>query len=145
MRRTWNKLAAAALAALLVSACVAAQNGGTVTEPGSTSGPSNGSAAESGSPPLSNTTPPTLRPPSGPPKSPTDQQPEWIAGRVTRGGSGPCYGLETDDGTQYALYNAEGITLEMGAVVRVRVEPLLVKIDCGSGQHVHMIEAETVG
>ena len=100
----------------------------------------------SDSPPLSSTPPPTISPPTGPPSTPSDQQPTgWIAGRVTRGGSGPCYGLETDDGVQYAMYNADGITLETGAVVRVRVEPLRLFIYCGPGQHVHMLKVEIVG
>jgi hypothetical protein len=104
------------------------------------------SESESSGSPLSSVPPPTGITPTGPPSTPSDPQPTgWIAGRVTQGGSGPCYGLETDDGLQYALYNADGITLESGAVVRVRVEPLLLRIYCGPGQHVHMLEAEIVG
>ncbi|HEX2497973.1 MAG TPA: hypothetical protein VHO00_04180 [Actinomycetes bacterium] len=126
-------LAAGALAIVLasVAACGDNQSGGAVGE------------SESSSPPLSSVPPPTATRPTGPPSTPSDRQPTgWIAGRVTQGGSGPCYGLETDDGIQYALYNADGITLETGAVVRVRVEPLLLRIYCGPGQHVHMLEVE---
>ena len=94
---------------------------------------------------MSSIPPPILGGGSGPPKSPTDLQPDWIAGRVLVGGSGPCYRLETDDGTQYELYNADGITLETGSVARVQVEPLLIRISCGTGQHLHMLKAEPVG
>lgn len=68
-----------------------------------------------------------------------------VAGRIVRGGSGPCYGLETDDGTQHALYSADGLTLEEGAVVRVRIEPLLIRIYCGPGHHVKIVKVAPVG
>ena len=119
----------------LVAACGSGQNGDDVV-----------SDSESSSSPLSSMPPPSGTTPNTPPSTPSDQQPTgWVAGRVTQGGSGPCYGLETDDGVQYALYNADGITLETGAVVRVRVEPLLLRIYCGPGRHVHMLKAEIVG
>jgi hypothetical protein len=134
----WSRGAPAAVALVtvlaLVAACGGSRSGGAVGE------------SESSSPPLSSVPPPTVITPTGPPSTPSDPQPTgWIAGRVTQGGSGPCYGLETDDGIQYALYNADGVTLETGAVVRVRVEPLLLRINCGPGQHVHMLEVEIVG
>jgi len=144
-----------ALAALLVvavpmvAACGSDSTGDTVGDPGAgdpgSGPPSSPDADPSGTPPLSSTPPPTLRPASKPPKTPSDQQPDWIAGRVTRGGSGPCYGLETDDGTRYAMYSADGFTLDEGSVVRVRVAPLLLRIYCGPGQHVRIVELETVG
>ncbi|MCI0687156.1 MAG: hypothetical protein L0Y54_07975 [Sporichthyaceae bacterium] len=79
-------------------------------------------------------------------EDPSDPQPtDVVAGRIVRGGSGPCYGLETDDGTQHALYSADGLTLEEGAVVRVRIEPLLIRIYCGPGHHVKIVKVAPVG
>ena len=49
------------------------------------------------------------RPPE-PPKTPSDLVPhDVVAGRVTRGGSGPCYGLVTEDGTEYAMHSTVDI------------------------------------
>jgi len=90
---------------------------------------------ESASPPLSSTELPTLASPAKPPKTPSDLVPtDLAAGRVTRGGSGPCYGLITDDGTEYAVYSAAGRTLIEGTTVRIRFQPLAKKIDCGPGR-----------
>ncbi|MFC0526771.1 hypothetical protein [Phytohabitans kaempferiae] len=101
----------------------------------------------SSSPPLSSSAPPTASPPTAPPKSPSDPRPpkDVLVGRVTRGGTGPCYGLETDDGKQYALYNAEGISLEVGTTIRVRTAPLLLKIDCGPGEPLSAVTISRVG
>jgi hypothetical protein len=94
---------------------------------------------------MSNTALPTMRPPK-PPKTPTDLVPhDVIVGKVTRGGSGPCYGLLTVDGDEYALYSAKGIELEEGTTVRVRFEPLKLKIHCGPGRHVSLLEATVLG
>ena len=43
------------------------------------------------------------------------------------------------------MYSADGFTLDEGSVVRVRVAPLLLRIYCGPGQHVRIVELETVG
>ncbi|HKA68635.1 MAG TPA: hypothetical protein VKG85_05900 [Actinomycetes bacterium] len=166
MRSSQATLAAVALATVLalVAACGDGQSGGAVgeSEPAGTSGqptsaqptgtsgqPTDASGRPTGgssTPPLSSVPPPTISPPTGPPTAPSDPKPtDWIAGRITRGGSGPCYGLETDDGVQYAMYSTDGITLQVGAIVRARVEPLRLFIYCGPGQHVHMLKVEIVG
>lgn len=82
--------------------------------------------------------------PSGPPKDPTDriEADGWVVGTVTAGGSGPCYGLVTDDGTRYALHNADGTRLEKGARVRVRTAAAPVRIHCGEGKLVEMTTVE---
>lgn len=90
---------------------------------------------------------PTITLTEGPPKEPTDNLPStgWVAGMVTRGGSGPCYGLTADDGTRYALYNSEGITLKEKARVKVKLETTLIKIYCGPGDLMAMTAAEPIG
>ncbi|GAA4596223.1 hypothetical protein BJY16_001939 [Actinoplanes octamycinicus] len=81
-----------------------------------------------------------------PPKQPTDTLPQngWVTGMVTKGGTGPCYGLTTDEGTVYALYNTDGVKLQDGARVSVKLEPSLLKIYCGPGQLMTMLEAKPV-
>ena len=78
---------------------------------------------------------PTLTPPTGPPSEPTDDiKPTGIVvGTVNRGGDGPCYGLVTDDGVQYALYEAKGRTLTPGIRIKVDATPSRLRIDCGTG------------
>lgn len=157
MRQTRGMLATVAVAALLLvcTACGGSRNEDEVAEPEPTIGSPGGAGSPapsgrpvpSGTPTLSSVPPPTLGPQTGPPRTPSDPRPTgWIAGRVTRGGSGPCYGLETDDGIDYVLYNAEGLVLETGAVIRARIEPLpLQRIYCGSGLHVQLLEVQAVG
>lgn len=83
--------------------------------------------------------------PSGPPKSPTDPQPtDFFVGRVVRGGSGPCYGVETDDGKVYAVYSTEAGNLAVGTTVRVYHKPLLLKIYCGEGEHVSGVRVDVI-
>ena len=73
---------------------------------------------------------------------PTDYIPgDTLSGRVTKGGSGPCYGLVTDDEVQYALHSTAGITLEEGTYVLVKVAPLRLKIYCGPGAHLALLKA----
>ena len=89
--------------------------------------------------------PSTVRPPSGPPKKPTDNLPsDRIAGRITRGGSGPCYGLVTDDGVEYALYGQNAGTFAAGSHVRVTIAPQLLRISCGSGRPASIVEISPV-
>ncbi|KUL39069.1 hypothetical protein [Actinoplanes awajinensis] len=90
---------------------------------------------------------PTLTKPTAPPREPTDNLPDkgWVAGNVTRGGSGPCYGLTADDGTKYALYSAAGIKLTAGDRVKVKLETTLLKIYCGPGDLMAMTEAQPIG
>ncbi|HET6530273.1 MAG TPA: hypothetical protein VFH03_06600 [Actinoplanes sp.] len=98
--------------------------------------------ASASAPPLSSTDLPTMRPPAKPPKTPTDLVPHDVAaGRVTRGGSGPCYGLTTDDGTEYALHSTAGISLVEGWYVRIRFAPRTTAVDCGPGRPVTLLEA----
>ena len=82
--------------------------------------------------------------PTGPPRGPSDQikKTNLVVGTVTRGGSGPCYGLQTDDGTQYALYSAAGPTLTRGERVKVRTRPSRLRIDCGPGRFAEIAAIE---
>jgi hypothetical protein len=84
--------------------------------------------------------------PSAPPNGFTDQnKPDgWIVGTVTAGGTGPCYGLETDEGVQYALYSTAGIRLDRGTRVRVKGTPSRLRIYCGPGKLLDMTVAEPV-
>ncbi|MFC6562195.1 hypothetical protein [Actinoplanes utahensis] len=81
-----------------------------------------------------------------PPREPSDKTPStgWVAGMVTVGGSGPCYGLIADDGERYALYSAGGLELEQGSRVRVLLEPTMVRIYCGPGSLMAMTDAEQI-
>jgi hypothetical protein len=90
---------------------------------------------------------PTLSPPSAPPNGPTDQIKKFntVVGVVTRGGSGPCYGLETDDGTRYALHSSARHELVRGDYVRVFAKPSLLRIDCGPGKLLEIVRVEPIG
>jgi hypothetical protein len=98
-----------------------------VTPPGSPVPPRDGSAPS---------TWPNAGVPTQPPRDPTDNilDTETVVGFVTRGGSGPCFGLQTEDGVDYALYSIRQLTLTRGQYVRVETEPSDVRIDCGSGR-----------
>jgi hypothetical protein len=87
---------------------------------------------------------PTTTPRSGPPNGPTDnlKKTSWVVGTITTGGTGPCYGLETDEGTQYALYSTAGTSLTRGTRVRINTRMAKVKIYCGPGKLVEMTAAE---
>lgn len=103
------------------------------------------SPTPSATPPLSTTPPPTLDTPGAPPKSPTDQRvKDILVGRVTKGGTGPCYGMVTDDGKEYALYSTAGTALAKGDTIRVRYAPLRLKIYCGPGEHVSALDISIV-
>lgn len=104
-------------------------------------------AGDEGAPPLSSPTPPTAGPPTALPQSPSDPRPpkDVLVGRVTRGGSGPCFGLETDEGKRYALYSTETLTLKVGETIRVEYAPLRLKINCGDGEHVSAVKISRVG
>ncbi|MFV2012411.1 MULTISPECIES: hypothetical protein [unclassified Micromonospora] len=96
-------------------------------------------------PGLSRTEPPTLPRPGTPPKTPSDLiTGDWLVGTVTRGGTGPCYGLVTDDGTEHALYGDDGTTLTQHTRIRVKVAPLRIRIHCGPGQHWQLIRTEVI-
>jgi hypothetical protein len=84
--------------------------------------------------------PPTLRPPKTGPTLPTDRMPrDVLAGRVAKGGSGPCYAVVTDDNRRYALHSTAGLVLEEGTYIRAKVGPLTAKIDCGEGTPLALI------
>jgi hypothetical protein len=76
--------------------------------------------------------------PGKPPKTPTDivKTAGLLEGFVTRGGSGPCYGVTDFDGVEYAVYVADGRELAKGTQVRARISPATLRIDCGSGKPV---------
>jgi hypothetical protein len=147
----WIRVPAAGLAltGMLLAGCASLPEGtATRGQTSSTSADQRAPATPSPHatiPPMSSTVPPSQRPPSRPPKTPTnDVPPGWIVGTVTKGGTGPCYGMETDEGKLYALYGGGGVVLERGSKVRVRVEPLKLKIYCGPGLHVNILEIKQV-
>ncbi|MEV0730339.1 hypothetical protein [Polymorphospora sp. NPDC050346] len=162
MRRTAAPLAAGlTLFALVAAGCANDPDGGSVTDqsppPAAAASPPSPEPTPEGSPsgvapsgrtsppPLSSTDLPTLRPPSGPPQKPTDQLPDSIVtGLVVRGGNGPCFGVQNDDGKLYALHSSEGVRLQEGTFVRVKVEPLLLRINCGPGEHHSIVEVMPV-
>ncbi|MCZ7440232.1 hypothetical protein O7598_27800 [Micromonospora sp. WMMC241] len=102
-------------------------------------------AASSGRPPLSATDLPTLRPPTGPPRHPTDQmKPNVLAGRISHGGGGPCYTLVTDDGQEHGLYGRDKGTWPAGTWVRVTVGPAPEGVECGPGRPLGLLRIERV-
>ncbi|MFC4148897.1 hypothetical protein ACFO0M_21800 [Micromonospora mangrovi] len=156
----------AALLALTLTGCAQPENGDTVGAEQSrgtggptasdgpvTAGPSASpggpaSVAPSGRtpPPLSSTDLPTLPRPTGPPDNPTDvRRSDLLAGRITRGGTGPCYGLVTDDGREYALHGENMGTWGTGTWVRVTIGPPVSGVDCGPGTRVELRKIEPVG
>ena len=90
--------------------------------------------------------PPGAKKPSGIPKTPTDkiESPGWTEGWITRGGTGPCYGLVDVDGKPYAVYSDAGTDLQKGAYVRARFVPARLRIDCGEGTPVQMQAVERI-
>ncbi|WP_229071825.1 hypothetical protein [Actinoplanes sp. DH11] len=84
--------------------------------------------------------------PSEIPREPGDGPPAtgWVSGMVTRGGTGPCYGLTADDGTKYALYGTDGVELTKGERVRVQVETTQLRIYCGPGDLMAMTASEPI-
>ncbi|WP_346121855.1 hypothetical protein [Micromonospora coerulea] len=90
--------------------------------------------------PLSATVPPTLGRPAGPPREPTDNRPtDLIAGRITRGGTGPCYGLVDENEREYALHGPEAGELRVGSFVTLRVAPPTSSFDCGPGTPMRIV------
>lgn len=89
---------------------------------------------------------PTVTLTEKPPKEPTDSLPEtgWVAGMITIGGKGPCYGLISDDGKRYALYGTSGTELAKGDRVKVKLETTPLRIYCGPGTLMAMTAAEPI-
>ncbi|WP_422737870.1 hypothetical protein ACN263_00495 [Micromonospora sp. WMMD729] len=103
-------------------------------------------SSPAGRPPRSQTPLPTLRPPTGPPRTPTDsRKSNALAGRINRGGDGPCYGLLTDDGRQYALHGTGKGTFAVGTTVRVTIGPADPAADCGPGIPATIVDISPVG
>ncbi|WP_433828061.1 hypothetical protein ACQP2E_01310 [Actinoplanes sp. CA-015351] len=103
--------------------------------------------SESPAAPSSPATSPSAAPaPSEPAREPGDNPPAtgWVSGLVTRGGQGPCYGFTADDGTRYALYNADGKELTQGDRVKVQLETTMIRIYCGPGNLMAMTDAEPI-
>ena len=161
-RTTASSASLAAVLVLTLAGCARPENGDTVSarqEPSATPASSAGepatappgrpsSVAPSGrtTPPLSSTDLPTLRPPSGPPERPTDlRRTDLLAGRISRGGSGPCYGLVTDDGREYALHGENMGTWGTGTWVRVTIGPPTGGADCGPGIRADLLKISPVG
>ena len=69
------------------------------------------------------------------PTDPTDMRDtDLVAGHITRGGPGPCYGLVTDDGVEYALHGTGIGTLDRGQLRHRCGSPRRSsKVDCGPG------------
>lgn len=154
MRCATRTTVASLAAALVLTGCAGSQEEATVpTEPtpsasgpgpeptsptGAAPTPSTGPTAAApsgrGEPPLSSTRPPTMGPPTAPPSHPTDlRKANIVAGRITRGGAGPCYGLVTDDGREYALHGVGKGSFATGSWVRVTIGPADPTADCGPG------------
>ncbi|MGB2568795.1 hypothetical protein ACPFP2_10135 [Micromonospora citrea] len=96
--------------------------------------------------PLSATDLPTLPPAPAIPKTPTDsRRTDVLAGRIVRGGSGPCYGLVTDDGREYALYGAGMGSYGTGTTVKVTISSAVPRMDCGPGIPASIVKISPVG
>jgi hypothetical protein len=97
-------------------------------------------------PGLSATDPPVIGKPTGPPKEPTDliKKTDRVTGVVTRGGSGPCFGMQTDDGVEYALHSSQARSLTKGSRITAQVKPSMLRINCGSGRLVEIQAVEPV-
>ncbi|MBQ0902643.1 hypothetical protein KBX63_11600 [Micromonospora sp. U21] len=111
--------------------------GPTPAAPASPAPPSGRTAT----PPMSRTVPPTLGAPPKPPKptEPTDRRStDLIAGHVTRGGSGPCYGLVSEEGVEYAVHGTGAGNLTEGSFVTLRISARSSEVDCGPGIRVRI-------
>ncbi|MFD6563407.1 hypothetical protein [Micromonospora profundi] len=85
-------------------------------------------------PPLSSTVPPTMRPPVAKPSPPSDRrQTDLVSGTITKGGTGPCYRLVSEDGIEYALHGPDAGELRTGSFVTLRIGPARARISCGPG------------
>lgn len=132
---------------------------GCATGPGSPAAPANPSAGAAAAPPAGAAANHSAAPsnpstgaaaappePSDPPREPGDQPPAagWVSGMITRGGTGPCYGFLSDDGTRYALHGTAGDELDRGDRVRVRLEATALRIHCGPGTLMAMTAVEPI-
>ncbi|MCG5472932.1 hypothetical protein LADH09A_000812 [Micromonospora sp. LAH09] len=146
----------AALLLLPLTACADPQGAGPLAAPPASDTPTPGAPTSAAprlaqpatppsgafTPPLSRTLPPSLGTPPKPPKPtpPTDLRPtDTIAGHVTRGGAGPCYGLVAEDGRAYALHGPGYGNLTEGNFVTLRIASRSSDIDCGPGIRVSIV------
>ena len=92
------------------------------------------------------TQPPAARSsPAKAPSTPSDLQPvALVAGLVVRGGAGPCYGVEDDEGRLYAVYSESAGTLARGTPVLVKTAPPPAAMDCGEGVPVTGVRVNVV-
>jgi hypothetical protein len=124
----WRTVAVAAMAITLIAGCA---------EDAQKEGVSMSTPATPSDRPTSSIPPAAPESPSQPPTTPSDPSPrDLIAGRVVRGGSGPCYGVETDDGTLYAVHSGTHEDLAVGTTVRVKISATPSGVDCGAGRPV---------
>ncbi|GIJ75966.1 hypothetical protein SAMN05443287_106222 [Micromonospora phaseoli] len=137
------RVPAALLTALLVLAGCGDRSADTVTAEQSPTGqPPDGRTNET----LSPTEPPLIGTPTAPPSQPTElRKSNVLAGRLSRGGDGPCYTLVTDDGREYALHGADHGTFATGSWVRVTTGPATADVDCGPGIPVSILKISPVG
>lgn len=146
----------AALLLLLLTACADPEGSGPLAAPSASDTPTPDAPtsrafrpAQPAATPSPAFTPPlsrTLRPPIGiPPKPPKPTPPTdlrdsgLIAGHITRGGSGPCYGLVAEDGRAYALHGPGYGNLTEGSFVTLRIVPRPAGVDCGAGVPVSIV------
>lgn len=57
-----------------------------------------------------------------------------ITATVTKGGSGPCYGLLSEDGVAWSVYSKKPVPITKGDHVQARITPGKTPVDCGSGR-----------
>ncbi|MCM0675870.1 hypothetical protein NCC78_14400 [Micromonospora phytophila] len=145
---------------LALAGCADPEKGATVpadstpsaTPPAGSTGPARPTdasptpTADRTGPPLSATRPPTMGPPTVGPDKPSDlRRANVLTGRITRGGSGPCYGLVTDDGREYALHGVDKGTFVTGTWVKVTTGPADAATDCGPGTPAGIVKISPVG
>jgi hypothetical protein len=110
------------------------------------SAPPSAAVPPADSPTTSPTAVPTWGRPTRPAKDPSDRikKTDTVVGMVTKGGAGPCYGVTTDDGTQYSLHSAAGLQLPKGKYVKVRAVPSDLRIYCGPGELLDLLGVESI-
>jgi hypothetical protein len=81
--------------------------------------------------------------PGGRPAPPVlEVAPPWIQGKVSRGGSGPCYGFVTTDGVTYAVYSTTNFKLTNGQRIRARLTPGRTPVSCGAGKPARLVHLQ---
>ena len=64
---------------------------------------------------------------------------------MVRGGAGPCYGVETDDGKLYAVHSPSAGEMEVGTTVLLKLRPAVADVDCGPGEPISASRIDVVG